>query len=154
MGNKYVSHKTHSEKIDYFSKRYEGGDKYFLLEALRLCCVSKERKLADWVARAVVIAIDKWDRAKVRTLDEAFDVERPKGYRRGPAEKKRALQSYVYIEVINLITGGHPVDESLFESVGEKFGIGKTQATIYYYDFKKRIDPLIESFKQDISKKK
>ena len=153
MGNNYVLLETHSEKIDRFFKRYEGGEKDCLLEALRLCCVSEEQKLADWVAREVVIAIDKWDRSKVRTLDEAFDVERPKGYSQKAAEKKRKLQSIIYVEVRILVSEGQAIDEFLFETVGEKFGIGKTQASKYYYEMKKRIDPAIEFLDLNPSKK-
>jgi hypothetical protein len=153
MDNNHVLLKTHSEKIDHFFKRYECGEKDYLLEALRLCCVSEEQKLTDWVAREVVIAIDKWDRSKVRTLDEAFDVERPKGYSQKAAEKKRALQNIVFVEVTNL-RRDQPVDDFLFETVGNEHGIGITQAKYYYYDKKKEIDPILESLNLKLSKKK
>ena len=54
----------------------------------------------------------------------------------------------------NLVREGHTVDEFLFETVGEKYGIGKTLASEYYYDQKKQIDPILEYLGLDISKKK
>jgi|GEM_PF-5839683 len=73
---------------------------------------------------------------EVATLDEAFQVHRPKRYRRA-AERKRYLKRFnVRADAHRLIRAGAPTDKRLFEFVGDLHGLGATLAEEYYYSWK------------------
>lgn len=118
--------------------RFEAGDKNALLGAIRICA-NHDLVMPDWVARAFIRAYDKVLRHQVATWDDAFGRPLPKGKHLSAARKKREKSPAVWLEVRHMVEAGWPIDEGLFEQVGNKLGLGKTQAAEFYYDFDARV---------------
>ena len=111
--------------------RFEAGDKTALLDAVDLCARSG-LALPVWLAEAYCAGYTAWATYKVRSLDQAFGVER-KGRRIPDLQEREALKASVVIEVDKLRQEKVPTDETLFALVGEKLNIPAGQARDIYY---------------------
>ncbi|MEG3791076.1 hypothetical protein V1318_13180 [Lysobacter sp. CCNWLW3] len=90
-----------------------------------------------WLASAVTGAIAAYKNYDVRTLDEAFGVERPKGKRQDAERKERASAIYVIAEVLRLHhVQKVPISVEIFEIAGETCGVKKTTAENWFYNHK------------------
>jgi len=120
--------------IERCRKRYETGEAKALLDAIDLCARSGSA-MPLWLAEAFCACYDKWFRYRVKTLDQAFGVER-KGERISDRRSRETLKPHVALEVSRLHRKEKlPIDEALFERVGEKFKIPMgTARDIYYKD--------------------
>jgi hypothetical protein len=112
--------------------RFEAGDKTALLDAIDFCGRSAT-VMPVWLAEAYCAAYTEWTTYKVRSLDQAFGVER-KGRRIRDLQKGYASKAAVAIEVSKLHQEGVPIDEGLFEQVGEKLNIPTGQVRALYYE--------------------
>jgi hypothetical protein len=120
--------------IDECRKLFEAGDPKALLEAIDFCARSGSA-MPLWLAEAFCARFDKWSRYEVKTLDQAFGVER-KGERISNRKHREWLKPRVAWEVSRLHRQEKlPIDEALFERVGEilKIPMG-TARDIYYKD--------------------
>ena len=115
-------------------KRFEAGEVKALLDALDYCARSGS-SMPVWLAEAFCACYGKWLRYDVKTLDQAFGVER-KGERISDRKFRESLKAPVALEVSRLHRQEkRPIDEALFELVGEKFKIPTgTARDIYYND--------------------
>lgn len=113
--------------------RYEAGDKNALLGAIRICA-NHDLVMPEWLARAFIRSYDKVLTHRVKSWDEAFGSPLPKGKHLNAARKKREKSPAVWLEVRRMVTEeGRAIDDLLFEDVGKKLGLGKTQASEFYY---------------------
>ena len=78
-------------------------------------------------SRRIIEAFRRYLDHEVSTLDEAFAVGRPKGYRRNAAEIEVKKKRMVQRDVLQFVQAGVVIDEALFAVVGKIHGIGKTQ---------------------------
>jgi hypothetical protein len=116
--------------IEVCQHRFEGGDKTALLDAIDFCARSAT-VMPVWLAEAYCAAYTEWATYKVRSLDQAFGVER-KGRRIPDLQEREALKASVVIEVDKLRQEKVPTDEMLFDRV-EKLNIPAGQARDIYY---------------------
>jgi hypothetical protein len=124
---------------------YEDGEKDMLLMALKLSCELKESPIPQGVAQRVRENLIKWSELEVKTLDKAFEVEKKKNFRLDAERKKHSVALKIYSRIVKLSKKERrPIDDNLFDEVGNDFGIGKTLAKDYYYEQKNRIDALLE----------
>ena len=121
--------KYDAEMLDQLLERYEGGDNLALLMAIRVCARA-DLVMPDWVARGYNKGWDAYRRCHVKTLDEAFDVRRPKGFNRAAWEKRFKLECAVVNDASDYQERGVAVD---YEAIGKKLNISESQATKYYY---------------------
>jgi hypothetical protein len=67
-------------KLNVLKRRYISGDKTALIDTLKMYIDNDRTELPNWVASAVFKALNQWRDCEVKTLDEAFGVERPKNF--------------------------------------------------------------------------
>ena len=108
------------------------GDGDALLSAIESVALSN-MAMPDWLARKVVQAIRKYTHHKASTLDAAFNIRRPGGYKRPAQQDRWDRAGLVVSEVIAMRRSGEAVDDLMFEQVGSKHGIKKTKAKDWYY---------------------
>lgn len=89
----------------------------------------------------VRLAFGRYDRHEVSTLDEAFGLQRPDGYRRSAAEERDKKRRRVQIVGRVLRDCGAAVDSALFEVLAEIHGTNRTKATEWYYEANKSLPP-------------
>jgi hypothetical protein len=113
-------------------KRFEAGEAAALLDALDYCARSGTA-MPLWLAEAYCSRYISWRTYEVKTLDQAFGVER-KGERIPERRKRILLEPRVAMEVDKLHRQEKlPIDEALFERVGKRLKIGPGMARDIYY---------------------
>lgn len=113
--------------------KVEAGDGMALLEAIESACLSGQ-PLPDWLAGRLVDSIHSYIDHRFRTLDEAFNVSRPKGYHIKAARKKSDLAWRIWAEVRARTLPGDNVTRIIIAEVGEEHGVGGTLAAEYYQE--------------------
>lgn len=138
--------------LEALRRDYVDGCKDRLPEALRFCAV-QQVVMPEWVANKVSEIIVDWRSLKVRTLDEAFECNRPKGFHINANKKKRTLAPTVYRLVFEAQRNNFPITENLYEAIGEKLHIGKSAVKEYYEWAKDNMIYIIQDvFPADIAK--
>jgi hypothetical protein len=94
--------------------------------------------LPEWLANFLVGGAHRFTRYEAASLDEAFHFIRKPGFHVKAARKRQQIGYLVWWGCHELNASGRPIDDNLFDEVGEKFGIGKTKAKEYFYQFKTR----------------
>ncbi len=118
--------------IDECRKRFELGEAGALLDAIDYCARSGTA-MPPWIADAFCARYLAWLTYKVKTLDQAFGVER-KGKRISELRKRETLKPRVAIEVDKLHRQEKvPIDEALFERVGRILDIKPGMARDIHY---------------------
>lgn len=92
--------------------------------------------MPDWLAGRVTQAISSYRNYEVKTLDQAFGVQRPKGKRIHAEFNERQNAIYVIAEVLYLQAQGKPTDAGIFEAAGATCKVGKTTAEEWFYKHK------------------
>ena len=82
----------------------------------------------DFVSEALM----RYRSHEVLTLDEAFNIERPAGYRGKAAYREFLLKSKVIRDIRAFELAGAAKDDALYEAVGKIHGCGKTLVKQYW----------------------
>ena len=117
--------------IDDRRRRFEAGDKAALLDAVDLCARAG-LPMPGWLAEAYCAAYAHWAAYRVRSLDEAFGVDR-KGRKLADLQQRESLKAVVAVEV-NRLRKVMPTDEHLFEEAGAELNMPVGQVRGIYYD--------------------
>lgn len=129
----------------YVKDLYESGDQSALLEMI-YWCAQMRWPLPEWAAKGFVLGYGKVKRAEVGSLDEAFGRPHPKGAHISKALEANMSRRKVFVRVRELHEQhGVPIDDGMFERVGEEFGYGKTWCSDRYYEFDRFDKPLREA---------
>ena len=121
--------------IEDCRKRFEAGEAAALLDALDYCARSGTA-MPLWLAKAYCSRYISWRTYEVKTLDQAFGVER-KGERIPERRTRILLAPHVAMEVDTLHRQEKlPIDEALFERVGKILDITPGMARDIYYEDK------------------
>jgi hypothetical protein len=113
-------------------KRFDAGEAAALLDAVDYCARSGTA-MPLWLAEAYCSRYIAWLTYEVKTLDQAFGVER-KGERIPERRKRKLLEASVAMEVDKLHRQKKlPIDEALFERVGKILNITPGMARDIYY---------------------
>lgn len=118
--------------IDSLREEVQGGNREALVEAV-LSAASSGDPWPEWVRDEIAAAMLRYRDHYARTLDEAFAISRPSGYRQQARIKRLHHGLLVALDVHMLVQAGACVDDALFEAVGAVNKIGKTTASKYYY---------------------
>ncbi len=118
---------------------YVAGDKGRLLWFLNFCLVYR-RPIPDWVREKFCAAYLKGAKVKVRSWDEVFGRPLKKGKQLKAERRKREIAEKIWHRVMELHHKANmPIGKELFETVGEKLGIGGTLVSDIYYWLRKDI---------------
>lgn len=120
---------VHLDELKGFYDKTENG--YFVLVALSFC-IQNGILIPDWAGWAFHKHWYRWIRYEVRTLDEAFNCQWPKGKHLDAARRKRELSLFVHERIKELNRQGQPIDQDLFEQVGKEFEISRERVREYY----------------------
>lgn len=104
-------------------------------------------------AEAVAAAFERYLHHEARTLDDAFQVHRPKGYQLGSARKRFKKMMSVVFDGRTLRLYGAKADVSLFEALATMHGVNKTQASEWYYERNRNVKPDPARSRADLPKK-
>ena len=122
------------QRLEERRLQFEAGHKMSLLAAIRICA-NHDLVMPGWVARAFISGYEKVLTCRANSWDKVFGNPYQKGRHLAAMRKKRNLSPAVWNAVNDARQQGAPVDEDLFEEVGKAYGLGKTLAAEYYYDF-------------------
>ncbi len=128
------------KRLEECRESFHCGDKYELMHAIRICA-NHDLPLPEWAAMAYIKAFDTVLNARAKSWDEVFGAPYPKHSHMNAIKKRRELKFGV-LNRVNEIRAREPktpIDEALFELVGQEFNIGKTLAAEYYYSAKKQM---------------
>jgi hypothetical protein len=113
--------------LERYKARYDNGDKAALLEAVEFCALFK-LVMPEWVAYWFTSAHREWKRLNVKTLDEAFEVQRPSNFRLA-TEREFFQKSFdVYMALLAAEDGGKSLSNcknGVIEEVAKEFGINR-----------------------------
>jgi hypothetical protein len=129
-----LSDRTNNIHLNELEANFLDGDNNALILAIRHCG-NEKLVMPEWVVDGFFKATNDFYKLKVKSLGEAFGMYWPKGKQFPAARKAREIGFSVYSRVREL-SQSMPIDEGLFEVVGEEFNIGKTKASEYYYSKK------------------
>ena len=121
-----------AEMLEGRREAVEAGDGEALLIAVLDALVARE-PFPGWLGDALIAAIRRYQQHDAHSLDEAFNVKRPAGYRRGAARDRRKIGAMVVYDINQMARAGAVIDDELFEAVGNLHGVGKTTAKGYHY---------------------
>lgn len=116
-----------------FKTRYENGEKGALVTALNLCTCLEDNPMPLWVAESVSEALQNWERFEAETLDEAFNVEKPKHFRMDTVKKRIRLKGQIQALVFKAKRNGESINEELFIEIAKQVGSNKTNVQDIYY---------------------
>jgi hypothetical protein len=118
--------------VEERQRQYQAGEKWALLDAADLCARTA-MPMPQWLAQEFCDRYMVWYLFKMRSLDEAFGVER-KGMRIEDKARRAMLMPRVSLRVVELHAQGVPVDPNLFDRVGEELEISGGLANSIFYD--------------------
>jgi hypothetical protein len=107
---------------------YEAGDKLALGRLLMMCATCRWQ-IPEWAGEILIGAQMAASYGELGTWDEVFGK-----LARNQRKKVRAWQSRrdIYAKVLHYHDLGEPIDDLLFEKVGDMYGIGKTKTKEIY----------------------
>lgn len=111
----------HLDDMRYF---YERGLKESLFNAITYCG-EESIAMPDWVWKEFTECANWYIFYHAKTLDEAFDIERPIEVRFDDMQRRVHLSHPVCERLKELIDAGEPKDDNTYFQVAEEFGIGK-----------------------------
>jgi len=145
------------QRIEIHRENFQNGNKYSLMLAIRICA-NHGLILPDWVSKAYITAFDGVHTFRNKSWGEVFGAPNKKGTHVRAERKKRELPWAVFSEVRSICDSERPrppIGVSLFERVGKKFNICKTDAAEYYYSVLEQhpsLNPIHDSSTNNIIK--
>ena len=114
---------------------YKQGNKWALMQVIWVCA-QKKIPLPEWATKEYILAYETAQSGKARSWDDLFDRPYPKGTHLNAVYKKHKTlwPLFWYVRKFLEENPNTPIDDCLFETVGQKFNIGKTLASEYYYE--------------------
>ena len=126
------------EELERLHSRYQEGDRAVLFHAIQWCARTN-CLMPPWIRRALSEALTLWDDFDVRTLDEAFGIDR-KGIRLYDRQGERRWAGQLFqFAIAEHAKGRALTNDDIFYEAGTKFGIGTETAKKWYYAVKEEI---------------
>ena len=125
-----------SRILEEWRETYEKtGDGEIVLFCINLCA-HFELAMPEWLGTAFSQRYKLFWSAEVYELGEAFGVTRPKGFNLNALRKMLKYQEPVYYRIKTIHDDeGKPIDQALFNAVGQEFFISGSTARDYYYKY-------------------
>lgn len=123
-----------SSHLEHFRLRYDNGDKAALLEAVEFCGLFR-LVMPQWVSYWFAMSHRKWTRLKVKTLDEAFDVQKKKGFHLAKEHQFLQKSFDVYMSLLAAERKGKSISigkNGAIEDVAEEFGLNRQKVWDMY----------------------
>lgn len=130
-------HSAYYVALPYAREQYEAGHLDAILFALSRC-YRYDLEVPGWAKEGLLRITDSIELFQARGWDEVLGRPIPKGTHIASVRKRHRLRPAVFNEVLAELEKGSPIDEALFERVGQKLGAGKSLVSELYYEEKKR----------------
>jgi hypothetical protein len=125
------------QELETLERQYAAGDRFALLHAIRVCA-NHDLVIPLRAALAYIRCFDAVLTCRTDAWDDAFGRPYPPGMHIAKARQRRQLRFQIYNRVQAILRSERtPIDEALFERVGDEFDIGKTLCNKLYYQAKK-----------------
>ncbi len=111
---------------------FHAGDIDRFLKAMQLC-LTFDLPIPDWAAWHFMAGAQRYGTAEARTLDEAFGVQRSKGWQQSKARGRRGRGLIAYVKMRYLTQGGMPVRDAIAD-IAEQMHMTESTAERWYYD--------------------
>jgi hypothetical protein len=122
----------HFENPEEYSRvcqaEYEAGNKLALPRLLAMCAMS-DWQIPKWAGEILIGAEYAASFGDLKSWDTIFGKRRPNERRKVMAWAKRWD---IYCKVLHYHALGEPIDDPLFEKVGDYYGMGKTKTKEIY----------------------
>ena len=125
--------------------KYEAGEQFALMGALWICGLH-ETLIPRWAAEAFEKGYFKLARYEVRTLDEAFGARVPKGAQLRALSARERWGRTILDDVMTRRAAGQPIDDRMFEEIGEVIGMKPGTIKDIYVRFKRENPDLVEYY--------
>jgi hypothetical protein len=114
-------------RVARLRQRFRAGDNSALLLAIK-CCGATGIPLPEWVAMVFSCRLNSIFDGETDSLDVAFGRMLPPGTHLRSYRGRRQLWPLVYRAIQDILKKDPsiPLDQDLYEQVGDQFGIGKT----------------------------
>lgn len=123
--------------LEAYEASFKEGKRISLFAAINHCA-AHGLNLPEWAAEAFISGYKKIRNFEAASLDDAFGKPHPEGMHIARAAHRKARQMDVYITIRHLNEHcDRVIDDSLFEEVGKKFGIGRTVCKELYSEMKR-----------------
>jgi hypothetical protein len=145
LGHEYgpqtpIFQKSAADHIQSRKKQIEKGDGFEVLSCIRWC-INHGLVAPSWLCKEFNKRYDSVLNLKAKSWDDPLSFGKPykKGFNLKAAEKEKYKKYTIHAEIIRRLNSKPkpPIDDYLFEIVGEQFGIGKTLVKEYYYKVEK-----------------
>ena len=124
------------QRCESLKEKILAGDRASLFE-LACDAVENHHVLPGWAAWEFGLIRLKWEDCLYGSLDEAFDVARPKGFNAAAESRKRIIGGQVAHNVHRLRTFHGYTYEGALEAVAEEYEVSATLARRWYAEFRK-----------------
>jgi len=135
-------------------REYRDGDRMALAHAIAVC-LKLGRAPPKWAADAYVAGYLDVMNYRADSWDHVFGPTTPKGKHVAVLRKQRRISFKVWSEVQQRHEAGAPLDDQLYEAVGQENGIGKTAVKEYFAAQKQAFEralPIIEREQSEAEK--
>jgi hypothetical protein len=121
-------------QLNALEQQYAKGDGFSLLLAIRICA-NHDLVIPRWAAMAFIKGVNAVLNCRTDSWDGAFGRPYPTGMHLAKARRRRELRFAIAARISELVAANpkRPIDEGLFETVGDEFDIGKTLCGKLYY---------------------
>ncbi|QKD03463.1 hypothetical protein [Mesorhizobium loti] len=132
------------EFLPELEKLFAAGDKYALMQAISQCALY-DLVLPRWAAEAFLEGYYSVLNLRSASWDEAFGRPYKKGFHLDKAKVRRSARLEVFLAVgrIRAREPNTPIDDHLFERVGQECNVGRSLANQLYYEHKRYADSLL-----------
>lgn len=131
-----------AEMLEQWEAEYRSGNAARCLDVISLC-LQFNYAVPQWAINHFVGGAGRYERAEARTLDEAFDIRRPKGWHQNRARQRYLLGIKAHMEARALVDSKKPTlmgkpysVEAATAEVAEKLGMKDADVERWYYDKK------------------
>jgi hypothetical protein len=121
---------------EHFQRAFERGEPLALFSALAIA-MDTYTAVPAWAKQGFFAGFEQVCRNEVRSWDAAFGAPVPKGVHLATRRQRHRRLMAAYT-VWQKHQAGAPLDDTLFERVGRKFGLGKTVCKQAYYQIRRR----------------
>jgi hypothetical protein len=111
-------------------------DGMWLFEAIRACAQYGE-PIPAYVREHFDNALQRYATGEAWSLDDAFQVSRPKNKKQPAHQNKQRYAQAIWLEVRRLHNGGKgmPIDESLFQDIAKRHVLSWSSIRNYYREY-------------------
>lgn len=130
MGNE---EKMFEDLLEQSEEEYREGNAARCLDVISLC-LELNKTAPQWAINHFTLGVNRYTVGDAKTLDEAFEIRRPKGWHQNRARQRYRRGLVAHLTVRALVSSrGYRVDDAIAE-VAERRSMSEADVERWYYD--------------------